>query len=428
MNYLKLELKHVTPFLKTDVASLQTRISELHNSLHQRTGQGSDFLGWLNLPVDYDQTEFNEIRKAAKKIQAQSDVLVVVGIGGSYLGAKAGLHMLSPIFAKQKTEIVFAGHHLSADYHAQLFSYLKDKDFSVNIISKSGTTTEPAISFRFLKKLLVEKYGEQEAAQRIYATTDKERGALFKMAQQNNYQRFIISDNIGGRFSVLTAVGLLPFAVAGLDIAQIMKGAQAAYDKYLKPELTENEAYLYAAHRYLLYKQGFKIELLANYEPGLVYLNEWWKQLFGESEGKENKGLFPASASYTTDLHSIGQYVQEGERHLFETIIQVLESNEDLQVAKASDQTDGLADLEKMNVSYINHQALKGTMIAHVSGGVPNLLIQIPKLDAYAFGYLVYFFEKACAMSAYLLGLNPFDQPGVEAYKKEMFKLLGIKR
>ncbi len=427
MKHIELNLDNARRFLDTSPESLQKRVTEVHNMIHEKTGEGNEFLGWLDLPKIYDKDEFERILLAAKQIRKQSQVLVVIGIGGSYLGAKAGLEFLKVPFKKEKLEVIYAGHHLSGDYLAKLITYLKKKRFSLNIISKSGTTTEPAIAFRVLKKLLIEKVGKQEARQRIYATTDKAKGALYSLAKQNDYQMFVIPDNVGGRFSVLTAVGLLPLAAAGVNVKAMIRGAAAAYKRFSKPRLANNEAYMYATMRYLLYKSGKKIEMLVGYEPNLLYLNEWWKQLFGESEGKENKGLFVASAGFSTDLHSLGQYIQQGERHLFETVIQVVETKEDVLIPEEEDDVDQLNYLKGQSMSYVNKQALKGTMIAHVQGDVPNILMRIPKLDSYTFGYLVYFFQKACAMSAYLIEVNPFTQPGVETYKKQMFSLLGKK-
>ncbi|TNF09767.1 MAG: glucose-6-phosphate isomerase [Bacillota bacterium] len=427
MAHINIELKDARSFLNVQPESLQSKVNDLHNMIHNKSGKGNDYLGWLDLPYQYDKDEYNRILKAAKKIQKDSQVLVVIGIGGSYLGAKAGLEFLAEPFVKNNLEIIFAGHQMSGHYLSNLLDYLKDKDFSVNVISKSGTTTEPAIAFRILKKALEEKYGVEQAKSRIYATTDAKRGALFTVAKENGYEMFVIPDDVGGRYSVLTAVGLLPLAAANIDTNQILKGAQDAYDRFNHPDLSQNEAYLYAVTRYLLYKQGKKIEMLVGYEPNLLYLNEWWKQLYGESEGKDNKGIFVASAGFSTDLHSLGQYIQEGERHLFETVIQVVNPTKDVFIPEEKNDLDELNYLKGKPLSYVNLQALKGTMMAHKDGLVPNMLLQIPRFDAYTFGYLVYFFEKACALSAYLIDVNPFNQPGVEAYKKNMFALLGKK-
>ena len=427
MAHIELNLNDVRSFLSAEPESLQKKVNEIHKAIHGKTGLGNDFLGWVDLPKAYDKDEYKRVLDAAKKIRKQSQVLVVIGIGGSYLGAKAGLEFLNVPFKKNKLEIVFAGHHMSGSYLAKLVEYLKNKKFSINVISKSGTTTEPAIAFRVLKKELEDRYGKEEAKERIYATTDKKRGALYTVSKENGYEMFVIPDDVGGRFSVLTPVGLLPLQAAGINTKQILKGALDAYKRFSKPNLANNEAYLYAATRYLLYTSGKKIEMLVGYEPNLLFLNEWWKQLFGESEGKDHKGLFVASAGFSTDLHSLGQYIQEGERHLFETVIQVSNTGDDVMVPEEENDLDELNYLKGKPLSFVNAQALKGTMMAHNDGEVPNILLTIPTFDAYTFGYLVYFFEKACAMSAYMIDVNPFNQPGVEAYKKNMFALLGKK-
>lgn len=427
MSTIELNLNDVRPFLNEQPESLQKKVNALHKVIHEKSGKGNDYLGWLDLPKSYNKEEYARILLAAKKIRKQSKVLVVIGIGGSYLGAKAGLEFLKVPFKKEKLEVVFAGHQMSGQYLERLLDYLKNKSFSINVISKSGTTTEPAIAFRILKEALEAKYGKEEAKERIYATTDKKRGALYTVAKENGYEMFVIPDDVGGRFSVLTPVGLLPLEAAGIKTRQILKGASDAMKRFAKPSLANNEAYLYAVTRYLLYTSGKKIEMLVGYEPNLLFLNEWWKQLYGESEGKDHKGLFVASAGFSTDLHSLGQYIQDGERHLFETVIKVSESLSDVVIPKEEKDLDELNYLEGKTLSYVNSQALKGTMMAHKDGLVPNMLITIPKMDAYTFGYLVYFFEKACAMSAYLIDVNPFNQPGVEAYKKNMFALLGKK-
>jgi glucose-6-phosphate isomerase len=426
MAHVELCLKDARSFLTAQPEDFQKKVNEIHQMIHDKTGLGNEFLGWVDLPMNYDKDEYKRILEAAKRIRNQSNVLVVIGIGGSYLGAKAGLEFLNKPFIKDSLEVIFAGHHMSGEYLANLMDYLKDKEFSINVISKSGTTTEPAIAFRLLKRLLEDKYGK-DAKNRIYATTDKARGALYSVAKANGYEMFVIPDDVGGRFSVLTAVGLLPLASQGIDVNQLMQGAKDAYHRFLNPDLKENEAYLYAVTRSLFYQAGKKIEMMVGYEPNLLYLNEWWKQLFGESEGKDHKGLFVASAGFSTDLHSLGQYIQDGERHLFETVIQVKEVHRDVLLTKEDNDLDELNYLANKPLSYVNLQALKGTMMAHVDGGVPNLLIKIPHMDSYTFGYLVYFFEIACAMSAYWIDVNPFNQPGVEAYKKNMFALLGKK-
>jgi glucose-6-phosphate isomerase len=399
--------------------------------LESKQGPGNDFLGWLDMPRHYDREEFRRIQKAAKKIQKQSEVLVIVGIGGSYLGAKAAIELLCHTFynelpkKKRKTpEIYFAGTNISGPYLHDLLDVIGDRDFSVNVISKSGTTTEPALAFRVFRKKLEEKYGKEGARERIYATTDKARGALKTLALQEGYETFVVPDDVGGRFSVLTAVGLLPIAIAGIDIAEMMQGAADALKDFKLP-FEQNACYRYAALRNILYRKGKAIELLINYEPGLHYLAEWWKQLYGESEGKDGKGIFPASADFTTDLHSLGQYIQDGRRHLFETLLEVESPEVDIVLENDEDNLDKLNYLTGKTFDYVNKKAAEGTLEAHVAGGVPNLKITLPEATPYHLGYLFYFFEKACAISGYLLGVNPFDQPGVEAYKKNMFRLLG---
>lgn len=424
--------KALSFFGEHEVTYLRDFVKVAHHSLHEKTGAGSDFLGWIDLPVDYDKEEFSRIQKSAEKIKSDSDVLLVVGIGGSYLGARAALEFLQHSFynalpkEKRKTpQIIFIGNNISSSYMTDVIDLLEGKDFSINVISKSGTTTEPAIAFRIFRKLLEEKYGVEEARRRIYATTDKARGALKTLADEEGYESFVIADDVGGRYSVLTAVGLLPIAVSGSDIEAMMKGAAQAMEDFSTSELEENAAYQYAAVRNALYNKGKTIEMLVNYEPSLMYFSEWWKQLFGESEGKDQKGIYPSSANFSTDLHSMGQYVQEGRRDLFETIIKVEKPRHEMTIEAADSDLDGLNYLAGKSVDFVNNKAFQGTMLAHTDGGVPNLVVTIPQLDEYTFGYLVYFFEKACAMSGYLLGVNPFDQPGVEAYKVNMFALLG---
>lgn len=423
MSLLKLDLTNAIDFIKEDLGDYQEKVTSIHNQIHNKTGRGSDFLGWIDLP---NQTLDKNLVKIAQELRQNTDVLVVVGIGGSYLGAKAGIEFLSKPFIKDEKEVIFAGHHLSGSYLKGLVNYLKDKRFAINVISKSGTTTEPAIAFRVLKKLAEEKY-QGEANKYIVATTDSKRGALFELASQKGYEKFIIPDDVGGRFSVLTPVGLLPFLYKGYDVLQMLNGAKKAFNDFSDSNLDNNNAYKYALSRYLLYKSGKDIEILGNYEPRLTYFSEWWKQLFGESEGKENKGLFISSVSLTTDLHSMGQYIQEGKRHLFETIINVNNVSDDIVLTKEVEDLDGLNYLAGKTLFEVNQQALKGTMLAHVEGDVPNILINIKDLSEETFGYLVYFFEIATAMSAYLLDVNPFNQPGVEAYKTKMFALLGKK-
>ena len=425
MGYIKVALDDARKFLSVQPEDLQEKVNEVHQIIHEKSGAGNDFLGWLDWPETYDKKEYQRVIAASKKIKEQSDVLVVIGIGGSYLGAKAGIEFLKKPFVKDGLEIIFAGHQMSGSYLSHLVDYLKDKSFSINVISKSGTTTEPAIAFRVLKKQLEDQVGQEEAKHRIYATTDRARGALYSLAKENGYEMFVIPDDIGGRFSVLTPVGLLPLACANANTDEMLAGAKDAMERFSNPDLKQNEAYVYATTRYLLYTMGKKIEMLVGYEPRLLYVNEWWKQLFGESEGKDHKGLFVASAGFSTDLHSLGQYIQQGERHLFETVIKVDALDTDVVIPSDEGNLDQLNYLAGKTLSYVNAQALKGTVMAHVDGEVPNILLTIPKMDSYTFGYLVYFFEKACALSAYLIDVNPFNQPGVEAYKKNMFALLG---
>lgn len=424
--------KALSFFGEHELTYLRDFVKVAHHSLHEETGAGSDYLGWIDLPDKYDREEFARIQKSADKIKSDSDVLLVIGIGGSYLGARAAIEMLQHSFYnvlpkdKRKTpQILFVGNNISSTYMKDMIDLLDGKDFSINVISKSGTTTEPAIAFRLFRKLLEEKYGLEEARKRIYATTDKARGALKTLATEEGFESFIIPDDVGGRYSVLTAVGLLPIAVSGANIDEMMKGAAKAREEFSESELEDNIAYQYAAVRNALYNRGKTIEMLINYEPGLQYFSEWWKQLFGESEGKDQKGIFPASANFSTDLHSLGQYVQDGRRDLFETIIKVESPRHELVLEETANDLDGLNYLAGKTVDFVNNKAFEGTLLAHTDGGVPNLIISIPKMDEYTFGYLVYFFEKACAMSGYLLGVNPFDQPGVEAYKVNMFALLG---
>ena len=408
---------------------LTAELSQAHEWLQKATGKGSDFVGWVNLPQDYDKEEFQRIQKAAKKIQSDSKALVVIGIGGSYLGAKGAIDFLCSsnynLKKKDTPNIYFVGCGLSADYLQEIMDLIDGQDFSVNVISKSGTTTEPAVAFRFFKAKLEEKYGKAEAAKRIYATTDKARGALKSLSDAEGYETFVVPDNVGGRYSVLTAVGLLPIAVAGVDIEALMDGAKEMMETCRRASLDENPAWRYAAARTQLYREGKKIEILAAYEPAFRFMTEWWKQLYGESEGKENKGLFPASVEFTADLHSMGQYIQQGERHLFETVVRFGKSASDLKVPFDAADGDGLNFLAGKDMDYIAAQAMDGTLLAHVEGGVPNLIVSVGEKNAHTLGELVYFFEYACGLSGYLLGVNPFDQPGVEAYKKNMFALLG---
>lgn len=424
--------KALSFFEKQEITNLEPFVHTAHQMIHERIGAGKDFLGWLDLPRNYNREEYTRIKAAADKIKKDSDILLVIGIGGSYLGAKAALEMLNHSFQnllskdqRQVPQIIFVGHHLSSTYMTELFDILKDKDFSINVISKSGTTTEPAIAFRVFKKYLEEKFGQDEAKKRIYATTDRSKGALKTTADSNDYETFVIPDDVGGRYSVLTAVGLLPIAASGINIDDMMEGAKAGMEDLANPVISENPAYQYAAVRNILYQKGKVTELLINYEPNLQYFSEWWKQLFGESEGKNQKGIYPSSANFTTDLHSLGQYIQEGRRNIFETILHVNEPKKDFTLEKEESDLDGLNYLAGKSIHEINDKAFQGTLLAHTDGDVPNLIVEVPRLDAYTFGYLVYFFEKACAISGYILGVNPFDQPGVEAYKKNMFALLG---
>ena len=408
-----------------DINKHQKTINKIHEMIHNKSGLGNDYMGWLNLPYDIEK-DIEKIEKASKKMK-NHEVFVVIGIGGSYLGAKAGIDFLSKSFEKKKPEILFAGHNMSSMYVSKLLEYLKDKDFAVNVISKSGTTTEPAIAFRLILNLMQKKYSKKQIKDRVIVTTDKSRGALYEVALKWDFERFEIPDDVGGRYSVLSAVGLLPLSVSGFNIRKILSGAKRAYKDLSNPELSNNSCYQYALYRYLLYKMGKKIEILASYETNMRYFNEWWKQLFGESEGKMNKGLFISSVIFSTDLHSLGQYIQEGERNLFETVIQLKNHNEEIIINEDKDNFDKLNYLKGKSLSYINNMALEGTIKAHVEGNVPNIKLILENVSEESFGYTVYFFQKACAMSAYLLEVNPFDQPGVEKYKKEMFGLLGKK-
>ena len=415
-----------------EIDNFENTVNLAKETLINKKGAGSDFLGWIDLPVNYDKEEFDRIKKAAKKIQGDSEVLVVIGIGGSYLGAKACIEALSHSFytlldkSKRKfPHIVFCGNSISEKYLNDLAQALEDKDYSINVISKSGTTTEPAIAFRVLKKSLIKKYGEEEAKRRIYATTDKSKGALKKLTDEEGYESFVVPDDIGGRFSVLTAVGLLPIAVSGIDIDKLMSGAQRARKSALEDPYKENAALLYAALRNIIHRKGKSVEILANYEPSLHYVSEWWKQLYGESEGKDNKGIFPASVDLTTDLHSMGQFIQEGSRILYETVISIEKPLVNMLLEKEEKDTDGMNYLTGKSIDFVNKSAMNGTMLAHTDGGVPNLSIILPELSEEYIGELFYFFEFACGVSGYILAVNPFNQPGVESYKKNMFALLG---
>ncbi len=430
MPEISLNLKN-TGITKKSIMEYKEQVENIHKELHKRANDEKDFVGWLELPTNYDKKEFARIKKAAKKIKKESDILVVIGIGGSYLGARAVIEALTSSFynmlpnkQRKYPQILYVGNNLSPNYINELIEYIGNKDFSVNVISKSGTTTEPAVAFRIFREILENKYGIDEARSRIYATTDKEKGALKTLAESEGYEQFVVPDNVGGRYSVLTAVGLLPIAVAGIDIDKLMEGAKIAQDRYNDSNLKYNECYQYAVVRNILYKLYKNTEILVNYEPKMHYFIEWWKQLFGESEGKEQKGIFPAGVDFTTDLHSMGQYIQEGRRNLFETVISIEEPNTDITIPADDDNLDGLNYLAGKSLDYVNKKALEGTVQAHVSGDVPNIIINMKQLNETALGELIYFFEKACAMSGMILGVNPFNQPGVEEYKKNMFKLL----
>ena len=430
MANISLNLKYTGITQKT-ILTYKEQVENIHKDLHRRANDEKDFVGWLELPTNYDKEEFARIKKAAKKIKKESDILVVIGIGGSYLGARAVIEALTSSFynmlpnkQRKYPQILYVGNNLSPNYINELIEYIGNKDFSVNVISKSGTTTEPAIAFRIFREILENKYGIDEARSRIYATTDKARGALKTLAQNEGYEQFVVPDNVGGRYSVLTAVGLLPIAVAGIDIDKLMLGAQTAQARFDDPNLKYNECYKYAVVRNILYKLYKNTEILVNYEPKMHYFTEWWKQLFGESEGKDQMGIFPAGVDFTTDLHSMGQYIQEGRRNLFETVISIKTPNSDITINPDDDNLDGLNYLAGKGLDYVNKKAMEGTIKAHVSGDVPNIVIEMEKLDEENIGELIYFFEKACAMSGNILGVNPFNQPGVEEYKKNMFKLL----
>ncbi len=423
---LTLDVSQAKAFFTAEAyEEVKKEVVEAHKLLRSKKGAGNDFLGWLDLPVSYDHREFERIKAAAARIQAQSQVLLAIGIGGSYLGARSAIEMLSKYFNRSGVEVIFVGNHISSTYTKELLDYLKDKDYSINVISKSGTTTEPAIAFRIFKEAIEAKYGKEEAKKRIYAVTDKARGALKTLADAEGYEEFVIPDDVGGRFSVLTPVGLLPIAAAGIDIDQMMQGAKDSYVNYMEEDVEKNDALKYVLVRNVLYRNGKKIEMLVNYEPKLNYFSEWWKQLYGESEGKDGKGIWITSASFSTDLHSLGQMIQQGERTLFETVINVETPESDIVIEADKDNLDGLNFLAGKSMDYVNKMAMSGTMLAHVDGGVPNMRVTIPNISAYTYGYMVYFFELACGVSAYTLGVNPFNQPGVESYKKNMFALLG---
>ena len=430
MANLKLDLKN-SGITEKMILEYKEQVENIHKELHRRANDENDFVGWLELPTNYDKKEFSRIKKAAKKISKESDILIVIGIGGSYLGARAVIEALTSSFYNMKSEkqrkypqVLYVGNNLSPNYINELLEVIEDKDFSINVISKSGTTTEPAIAFRIFREILENKYGIEEARSRIYVTTDKERGALKTLADEEGYEKFVIPDNVGGRYSVLTAVGLLPIACSGIDIDKLMEGAQIAQERYNDSNLKYNECYKYAVSRNILNKLYKNIEILVNYEPKMHYFTEWWKQLYGESEGKDQKGIFPAGVDFTTDLHSMGQYIQQGRRNLFETVINIENPNSDITIQKDEDNLDGLNYLAGKTLDYVNKKAMEGTIKAHVSGDVPNIVIHMNKLDEVNLGELIYFFEKACAISGMILGVNPFNQPGVEEYKKNMFHLL----
>ena len=429
MSNIKVTLEN-TGIDKKELTKFNRKVETIHKELHAISDNEKEFVGWLNLPTNYDREEFAKIKKSAEKIRKDSEVFVVIGIGGSYLGARAVIEALTNTFynicPNRKTpQIFFAGNNMSPNYLKDLIECIGNKDISINVISKSGTTTEPAIAFRIFREFMESKYGIDEARKRIYVTTDKEKGALKQLSNEEEYETFVIPDNIGGRYSVLTAVGLLPIAVAGIDINKLMYGAKVAEDKYNENSVKYNECYQYAVARNILYSKGKTTEILVNYEPKMQYFTEWWKQLYGESEGKEGKGIFPAGVTFTTDLHSLGQYIQEGKRNLFETVIAIENSATDITIKRDADNIDGLNFVADKTMDYVNKKAMEGTIEAHITGEVPNIKITMDKLDEETLGELIYFFELACAMSGKILGVNPFNQPGVEEYKKNMFKLLG---
>ena len=425
-----LNAKYLEPFVNhEELEAIFPQVQAAHRTIHEKSGPGNDFLGWLDLPVDYDREEFTRIQKAAQKIRSNSQVLIVIGIGGSYLGARAAIELLhSQMYndlATDTPKIYFVGNSISPSYLNQILKICEGKDFSINVISKSGTTTEPALAFRIFRKLAIEKYGREGAKERIFCTTDKARGTLKQLADEEGYETFVIPDDVGGRYSVLTAVGLLPIAVSGSDIQKLMDGAAKAREVLSVCDLEKNDCYRYAALRNILYRKGKAIEIMVSYEPAFIMMNEWYKQLFGESEGKDNKGIYPSSAIFSTDLHSMGQFIQEGSRILFETVVDIKKPQQDLYIEADPANFDGLNFLSQQNMSVVNQKAMQGTILAHTQGGVPNMVLELPEVNEEELGYLIYFFEKACALSGYLLAVNPFNQPGVESYKKNMFALLG---
>lgn len=434
MNHLSFDYSNVlNEFVREEeLDNIQAQVSLADKQLREGTGLGSDFLGWIDLPENYDREEFSRIKKASEKIRSNSEILIVIGIGGSYLGSLAAIDFLSHSFSeqldqdeRQAPKVLYAGNNISSTYLADLVDIVKDKDFSINVISKSGTTTEPAIAFRIFKKLLTEKYGKEELVNRIFITTDSEKGALKTLADAEQYETFVVPDNVGGRFTVLTAVGLLPIAVSGADIDELMRGAQDARKAYSSDQLSENEAYQYAALRNVLYRKGKTVEMIVNYEPRLSSFNEWWRQLFGESEGKDQRGIYPTSGNFSTDLHSVGQYVQDGRRDIMETVLKINEPTRSIEIPTQEDDLDGLGYLEGKDVDLVNTKAFEGTLLAHLDGGVPTSVLELPDVSEYTLGHLFYFFEIAVGISGYLNSVNPFDQPGVEAYKDNMFALLG---
>ena len=429
MSLIKFDSSKLAQFVhENELSEMQAMVNAANTELRDGTGAGNDFRGWLNLPVDYDKDEFARIKKAAKKIQSDSEVLICIGIGGSYLGAQAAIEFLnSNFYGKEKNgmpTVVFCGNSLSGSYLYDLIEWLGDKDFSINVISKSGTTTEPSVAFRIFKDKLIKKYGKEEAAKRIYATTDRQKGALKTEADAEGYEEFVVPDDIGGRYSVLTAVGLLPIAAAGADIDELMKGAADARADYTDTDLSKATPYQYAALRNILYRKGYTTEIVENYEPSLRMFGEWCKQLMGESEGKDQKGIYPSSANFTTDLHSLGQYIQEGLRNLFETVIRVENPRHDVKIPGDEKNLDQLNFLEGKSLNYVNDRAYEGVVLAHTDGGVPVMTVNIPDQSEHTLGYMIYFFELAIAISGYLNGINPFNQPGVEEYKRNMFGLL----
>lgn len=427
---IKLNDKYLSSFIgENEYKGIAPAVEAAHKLLEERSGLGNDFLGWVTLPSDYDKEEFQRIKNAAEKIKKDSEVLIVIGIGGSYLGARAAIEALKSTLynslKKDTPEIYFVGNSISPTYLNEVISLVEGRDFSVNVISKSGTTTEPALAFRVFRELLEQRYGADGAKGRIYATTDKARGTLKELSDRNGYETFVIPDDVGGRYSVLTAVGLLPIACAGCDIDALMQGAKAAQDGLNDPDIEKNDCYKYAAIRNILYRKGYKAEMLVAYENSFAMMNEWFKQLYGESEGKDKKGLYPTSATFSTDLHSLGQFIQDGSKVLFETVVQFEKPQKEFFLKEDAENGDGLNFLSGQNMSVVNRKAFEGTVLAHTEGGVPNMVLEVPQLNEFELGYMIYFFEKACAISGYILGVNPFDQPGVESYKKNMFALLG---